>query len=116
HLSLCRVGDRSGRERLNPLSRLQRRFSDGLERFVDRRYAPLLEKAVRFRYLTLSVFVAGLILSLALVATGVVRFVFFPSVPSDYIFLSLEMAEGSPAAETRRALDKIDAALERLRA
>lgn len=116
HLSLCHVGDKSGRKKLNPLSRLQRKFSDGLERFAERRYQPLLDKAVRFRYLTVAIFLSGLILSVTLVLTGVIRFVFFPSVPSDYIFLSLEMAEGAPAAETRRALDKIDAALERLRA
>ncbi len=115
HLSLCKVGDKHGRKKLNPLSRLQRAFSDGMERFVQRRYLPLLGKAVRQRYLTLSLFVAWLCISISLVATGLIRFVFFPSVPSDYIFMSLEMNEGAPLSETKRTLDRIEAALEKLR-
>lgn len=111
HLSLCHVGDRGGREKLNPISRLQRRFSDGLERFVDRVYMPLLDKALAFRWLTLSLFTGSLILSFSLVIFGVVRFVFFPNVPSDYIFLELHMAEGTPLSETKRAMDRIENAL-----
>lgn len=112
HLSLCHVGDKEGREKLNPLSRLQRRFSDGLERFVKKVYMPVLDKALSFRWLTLSFFIAALLFSFSLVAMGFIRFVFFPNVPSDYIFLELKMAEGTPIAETRKAIERIDRAME----
>ncbi len=112
HLSLCHVGDKGGRERLNPLSRLQRRFSDGLERFIKNVYLPTLKRALEFRWLTLSLFIASLALSIALVVSGFIRFVFFPNVPSDYIFLELKMAEGTPIVETRKAMERIDQAID----
>ena len=115
HLTFCHVGDKHGRDKLNPLSRLQRVFSDGLERFVEVVYRPFLDKALQFRYWTVAIFVSILLFSFGLVSTGVIRFVFFPPVPSDYIFMSVQLTEGAPLAETEKALDKIETALERLR-
>lgn len=114
HLSLCHVGDKEGRKKLNPFSRFQRRFSDGLERIIKNGYMPILDKALTFRWLTLSLFFAALVFSGALVAFGTIRFVFFPSVPSDYIFLELKMAEGTPLFETQKAMDRIDNGLEEI--
>ncbi|MCH6257599.1 efflux RND transporter permease subunit [Puniceicoccaceae bacterium K14] len=111
HLSLCSVGDKQGRENLNFFSRFQRKFSDGLERFIKISYAPKILTAIRYRYTTLATFIAFLILMVAFVSMGLVRFVFFPNVPSDYIFMELSMAEGTPLSETKRALDRIEKAL-----
>jgi multidrug efflux pump subunit AcrB len=69
----------------NQLIRFQRFFSEGLHSFVDRFYVPFLEKAIRRRYLTLSIFISMLILSVGLVAGGVLRFVFFPDITSDFL-------------------------------
>lgn len=115
HLSLCTVGDKSHRSELNPLSRLQRKFSDGLEGFIKKRYLPFLKKAIQFRYMTLASFMAALIFAVALVVSGTIRFVFFPNVPSDYIFVELTMAEGTPIAETEKAMERIDQAIEDIR-
>lgn len=114
HLSLCHVGDKEHRSKLNPLSRLQRKFSDGMERFIENVYMPILDKALKFRWLTLSLFVSALLLSFSLVAFGAIRFVFFPSVPSDYIFLELKMAEGTPIQETSKAINRIDKAIDEI--
>lgn len=111
HLSLCHVGDKGGRENLNFFSRFQRKFSDGMERFVENTYMPILDKALQLRWLTVSAFLALLIISVALVIFGTIRFVFFPNVPSDYIFVELNMAEGTPMTETRKALERIENAL-----
>ncbi len=116
HLTLCHVGDREGRERLNPISKLQRRFSDGMERFIQNVYMPTLDKALSFRWLTLSLFLFALAASIALVAFGVIRFVFFPNVPSDYIFLELKMAEGTPLPETQKAIERVDRAIDEISA
>ena len=75
---------------------------------------PVLDKALKFRWLTLSVFLSALLLSFSLVAFGAIRFVFFPSVPSDYIFLELKMAEGTPIQETSKAINRIDNAIEEI--
>lgn len=116
HLSLCHVGDKAGREKLNRFSRFQRYLSDWLERFVNDKYQPLLKKALTFRYTTLAIAIAVLAFSITLVVVGVIRFVFFPAVPSDYIFMELNMKEGTSITETSRGLDAIERALENLRA
>ena len=69
------------KETHNVFIRFQRFFSEGLHHFVDDFYTPLLEKALRRRYLTLSIFISALILSVGLLLGGLLRFVFFPTLP-----------------------------------
>ena len=95
----------------NVFIRFQRFFSEGLHHFVDDRYAPLLQAALRRRYLTLSIFIALLILSIGLLAGGILRFVFFPDFTSDFLQVSLEMNEGTPTAQTHAALEQIQQGL-----
>ncbi|TGD75496.1 efflux RND transporter permease subunit [Mangrovimicrobium sediminis] len=82
------------------LKALQLSCSGWLQRVGDERYRPLLELAVNYRYLTLAVFVSGLIVSLALVPSGIVRFVFFPDVASNYVTAELKMPNGTPWQKT----------------
>jgi len=89
--------------------RFQRFFSEGLHHFVDDFYAPLLEKALKRRYLTLSIFVSALILSIGLLMGGLLRFVFFPDIAADFLQVSIEMNEGTPPASTHEALRRIQA-------
>jgi multidrug efflux pump subunit AcrB len=48
-----------------------------------------------------------LILSVGLVAGGVLRFVFFPDFTADFLQVQLEMTEGTPVAQTHAALRRI---------
>ncbi|WP_239017303.1 efflux RND transporter permease subunit [Seongchinamella sediminis] len=82
------------------LSSLQQRCSGGLLRFSEEVYKPLLARAVEYRYLSLAIFLGGLMLCLALVPAGIVRFVFFPSVPSDSIQVELKMPNGTAWQKT----------------
>jgi multidrug efflux pump subunit AcrB len=91
----------------NPFIRFQRFFSEGLHHFVDHIYAPFLDKALKRRYLTLSVFVSMLILSIGLLLGGILRFVFFPDFTADFLQVELEMNEGTPAHETHDALRRV---------
>lgn len=111
HLSLCNVGDKSGRKKLNLFSRFQRAFSDHLENFIVNKYGPFVQKVIHFRYLATAVFVVVFILTFAMVAAGWVRFVQFPNVPSDFIYVELELPQGTPIAETKRAMNRIENAL-----
>ena len=52
-----------------------------------------LRKALEHRYLTLSVFVSMLILSIGLLAGGILRFVFFPDMTSDFLQVEMEMTD-----------------------
>ena len=95
----------------NPFVRFQRFFSEGLHHFVDNVYAPFLDKALKRRYLTLSVFISLLILSIGLLLGGILRFVFFPDFTADFLQVELEMNEGTPAHETHDALRLVQAGL-----
>jgi multidrug efflux pump subunit AcrB len=95
----------------NVFIRFQRFFSEGLHHFVDDFYAPLLEKALKRRYLTLSIFISALILSIGLMMGGLLRFVFFPDIAADFLQVSVEMNEGTPPASTHEALRRIQAGL-----
>ena len=87
-------------ERANAFARLQHRIADGFERVVERLYQPLLALALRERYLTLALFVGGALIVFSLVASGQMRFVFFPRVQSEVAAASLEMPEGTPFETT----------------
>jgi len=99
------------KETHNVFIRFQRFFSEGLHHFVDDYYVPLLEKALQRRYLTLSIFISTLILSIGLLLGGILRFVFFPDFAADFLQVSMEMNEGTPAASTHAALRRIQEGL-----
>ncbi len=96
-----------GKETHNVFIRFQRFFSEGLHHFVDNVYAPFLEKSLRRRYLTLSVFVSMLILSIGLLVGGILKFVFFPDLTADFLQVELEMNEGTPSHQTHEALRRV---------
>ena len=98
------------------LGRAQARIADGFERFVDRVYQPGLAAALANRYLTLSVFVGVAIVAFALVSSGRVRFVFFPTVQSEIARGSLEMPEGTDIDVTAGHLARMTDAVATLQA
>jgi len=91
----------------NSLIRFQRFFSEGLHTFVDNHYSPFLVKCLQRRYLTLSVFISLLILTIGLLAGGVLRSVFFPDIAADFVQVDLLMNEGTPAARTHDAIRQL---------
>jgi multidrug efflux pump subunit AcrB len=91
--------------------RFQRFFSEGLHHAIDDYYAPFLNKALNRRYLTLSIFVSALILSLGLVAASVLRVVFFPDIKSDSLMATIEMSDGTAPETTQRVLKRIQDSL-----
>lgn len=91
--------------------RTQQRSSNALEWFIERAYRPFLERALRFRYLTMAVCVAVLLATVALPAGGRVQFTFFPKIDGDVIEASMEMPVGTPFGETRRMEERVVDAL-----
>ncbi|MFO7608076.1 MAG: efflux RND transporter permease subunit, partial [Candidatus Krumholzibacteriia bacterium] len=82
----------------NALVRFQRRFSEGIHKFVDRFYLPSLGVLLRNRYITLASFIGVLILSIGFIAGPFMRVVLFPDVAGDFMQVDLEMNEGTPAS------------------
>lgn len=110
HLSHMKIKHYS-KDTQNPFLRFQRFFSEGLHHFVDNRYVPLLEKSLKRPVLVLATFVAMLILSIGLLAGGILKFVFFPDITSDFLQVEIEMNEGTASAKTEAAIRQAQDAL-----
>ena len=100
----------------NLFLRVQQSIANGFERFIEQRYQPVLEWALRNRYLVLSLFIGGAIIVFALIASGHVRFVFFPRVQAETARATLEMPSGTPFEVTQGHVQRMSEAVERLQA
>lgn len=98
-------------KKANRFQRIRDYFSEGIKTFVRVKYAPFVEKAIKFRYVTLATFIALMILTVGLFAGGIVRFVFFPNIPSDFMMGRIEMQPGSSIAQRDAAIKQMYEAL-----
>jgi multidrug efflux pump subunit AcrB len=103
-----------GRFGSNTLKRVRGASTRGLNNFVQNRYRPLVEKCIEYRYVTMAAFLAMLILMFGVMSSGVVRWVFFPDVPNDFMQASVQMEEGASNEATVLAIKEIEAALMRV--
>jgi multidrug efflux pump subunit AcrB len=112
HLKHVRVrsSDRDG-----PLSRLQARIQQGIERGTQALYRPALGAALRRPYLALSLFLAAAVLLFSLAIGGHLRFVFFPRIQAETAAATLVMPPGTPFAATTAAIGRINVEAEALR-
>jgi multidrug efflux pump subunit AcrB len=97
---------------LGAAQRAQAVFSRAFDRFIERFFRPTLQPALRARYLTLAIALAGVILSIGLVAAGKVKFTYMPRVESDVVSASLRMPFGTPVERTREIVDRMIAELD----
>ena len=112
HLALLKPT--SNKVSRNPLMRLQKWISGGLERFIESIYTPALALCLRFRYVVWVAFVGLVVMSAKLVETGRIPFEFMPKVEGEILSAKLEMALGVPFAETQEAVRRIEEAALRL--
>ena len=80
----------------------QQRFSHGFVRLVVRRYGPLLELALRWRYVTMSLGIAILLIVLGYVKSGRMGFELFPKIESDYAKVTATLPFGSAFEKTEK--------------
>ncbi len=73
-----------------------------LENVIATRVVPGIDLALRWRYVTLAIGVAMLIITSGIFSGGHVRFIFFPQIDSDEITVDLEMPNGTPFSVTHK--------------
>ena len=95
--------------------RFQQFFANGLKTFVRTVYQPLLETALRWRYVTAAVGLSTLIVTGGMVLGGWTNFHFFPSIEADFMAASLTMPQGTPVESTSQAVEKLEEGAARLR-
>ena len=99
-------------------NRFARWFNPRFEAFRDGPFARIVRGCVSWRYLTVSVAIALLLVFVGLIAGGRISFVFFPSPESDAVHANVAFVEGTKrettiamVEELGRALDEAEAAL-----
>ena len=98
----------------NRFQRFRDFFSEGIKSFIKNIYAPFLVKAIKARYVTLAAFVSMLILTYGMFKGDWVRFVFFPTIPSDFVAASVELEPGSSLSQRDKAMDTLLDAMYRM--
>ncbi len=94
--------------------RRRKKINETIQRFIDRVYTPALIPSLRNRYLTVALAAAGVMVSIGLVTGGRLGFVLFPKIDGDYVFGKVIFPQGTPAATTEAALEKIEESMWRV--
>ena len=103
HLAHSRTGPESGITAF--LHRKQQAFSARFTVFVDEVYAPFLDACIRSRYLTTSVGIAILVLTLAYAMSGRMGIVLMPTAESDVSVATAVLPYGSPMTDAEAVRD-----------
>ena len=89
----------------------RQRFDSGFEHFRDNLFRRFLTFSLRWRLATLATALAMLIISIGMMASGRVHFVFFTSPEADIAFGNIVMAPGTPRRQTGAMLEEVERAL-----
>ncbi|WP_318470789.1 efflux RND transporter permease subunit [Photobacterium leiognathi] len=109
HLARARLAQ--GKSRTNALSRLKQHFNLAVDRFINQGYRRFISVCIVHRYSVLATFSGILLLAIALVISGQLRWVFFPNLPSDYIQVNVDMNISSSDENNAKVAAQIEEAL-----
>lgn len=86
----------------------QKGFHDKLEEITKVYYRKTIVLALKWRYLTVSIAVGILILTLSLVAGGRLKFVFMPDVEADNVTALLTLPQGTTIEKTTEIMKRLE--------
>ncbi len=86
----------------------EKMVSRGLKWVIRKPYARLLNSCVRWRYVTVAVGIAVLLLSVGVWKGGWIKFTFFPKVESDVLVCTLTMPAGTPVSQTVTVVNRLE--------
>jgi len=82
--------------------------SRALKWVIRRPYARLVNLCVKWRYVTVAIGIAVLLLSVGVWEGGWIKFTFFPKVESDVLVSTLTMPAGTPVAQTVEVVNYLE--------
>ena len=91
-----------------------RTTNQGLEKFVERYYDPLVALALRWRYVTLSISLFVVFIIYGIVDSGFIKFEFFPMMDGNNMAVVIEFPSGTPLDITEQAIIKVEEAMRRV--
>ena len=87
---------------------IQLKIHNSLQRFIKNIYEPVLNWSLNHRGNTIAISISIFILSIGIVASGFLRFNFFPPLEADIVIAGVEYPEGTPVSITKIGLDQIE--------
>ncbi|MCU0693149.1 MAG: efflux RND transporter permease subunit, partial [Polyangiaceae bacterium] len=84
------------------IDRQQQRVSHLLEWLIDKTYTPTLRVNLRWRYVSLALFLAMLIAAIGYVGGGRINFTFMPKIEGDLVVARFELPFGTPVEQSRK--------------
>lgn len=88
-------------------SRFRQWFDAAFVRFRDQRFGALVDRAVDHRYLTMGLMVALVILTVAAIGGGLVKFRVFPELEGNVVVSRILLPQGTPLARTEEVVDHV---------
>ncbi len=96
------------------LDGVQGRVQRGLQWVIDGPYRRTLELALEWRYATVALALAVLLVVGGMVAGGFIKFTFMPKIDADNMVAKLTMPQGTPVEQTQAVLARLETAAFRL--
>ena len=90
--------------------KIQTKIVDGLNYVIKNYYKPFLEKALNHPFSALSFAGGVFILTVGILASGFLKFTFFPAVEDDLAIATIEYASGTPLEVTKEGFEKLEEA------
>ncbi|MBU1419436.1 MAG: efflux RND transporter permease subunit [Proteobacteria bacterium] len=112
---LAHSNQRSGNPLSRWLSRRQQAFGRKFNWFIENIYGSLLNRILRFKFFTVALLLAGLLITFGYVFSGRIGIILMPRVESDRAVVTATLPYGSAHAQAIRVRDQIVGAIERVR-
>jgi len=106
----------TNRRKMGPFARFQKRIADGLEKFIEKVYQPVLRFSVNHRYATICLFFALAMAGWGIHKSGTMGFVSMPNIERYRISAYLSMADNTPYEETDQHMEHITRCARELKA
>lgn len=87
---------------------IRRRIRESLDFFIDNIYGRFMEFAIRYRYITIAVFLGALLVTYGTIKSGNMKFTFMPKVERDVIRITVKMPAGSNIDKLNRVIALIN--------
>ncbi len=88
-------------------NRIKEAVEQGLLKFRDRFFTPLLDFALRYKVFTFLVLFGALVITFGAIGGGLIRTTFFPNIEQNEITISLELPAGTSEEVTRQTMEYI---------
>ena len=115
---LSDLPDPHAQKKKNPwfdwINTIHKSIARGLEWFVAQIYGPFLERALRWRYVSLCTAIALFMVVLGVIQGGLLKSKVFSELDGFIVTATVEFPNGTPPEVTQAAMDQVETAMQRL--